>query len=1597
MKNLDSKNNYKIGKEYNSKKFELNKAHHQIYSKDREYEIKKIKRKKLSATNNNFKTNKNNNYIVFRYNTFNKLKEKDIEKEKKNDNQIRKNQKEKLENDLSRDTNTLSFYYMNNNNTKKSKNNSNKKNSKLNNGSTSRKESKKISKNLSRENMKGGGNNFLQGGTQRKKISINDIENNKKKFFKLYDFNNSNKDDYNLINNTNDIIFTTANNINKYIPEKKNSLNNILLNSGIKFKGDKKVSLVDKYTNNLEFNKHHNQIKIDINNINNINNNNTNAKKDIIPTFKAQSNDKIIKKYNLLKNHSKENIVKNIKNIIIENSNKNNIDLVNRLKNENNIVYSSNITKTKNSTNKTNKEAITINQQIKKLNTNENYLNKKNQNLTISSVQNKNNIDINYGSYNTNNKKVVKNKNKDKLLSNINKNVNHLVNKNGKKFNSTKNNNNIYITYINNASSSSNADLPKIKNNFNYNQNFNKSNTNITEKLKNSSKKSINSINSITKLNTLQNEDIIKRLNYNNYKTKINFSSPKMLSLFERHNDKPHLRLPLSNNQKIKSNDKTYSPKMISLPKYIQTESNHSNNNIKNNKIYINRLDFFENFSISTRKNNIFSKINNNFKNTTNYINILNKRKLSAKIKNDKGNTFLKFIENKEKSKEKDMANLSKRRPRKIENEVNNILTEISNIYNSNKKNSFFNFGIKKSNHNNINNGIITTKLLDSFKNNKNNNNDDKNRKYSFINILKPKAISQQKRYRENNEKEDNSKITKDAKSLTFISKDNKNEKKKNISLLRKKRIIKLIHMMDEFNNSKSKSKSKSKRKNKSYNNTNNRGSSAIKERNNLNKFNINYFGEEDKIIDHVIKNDIIMFTIYIISKYNNNYKKIGLSKIKLYDKNNKEIFIVDSNSNISNNDGDENVNYLFNTKKYYSENKPFISEFKDNLYINFYVNFKKCNVIKYLKIFNYENKEENISPVKEIKICYGKKILYQGLLNINYFNLINISENNNIYKNNEFPIFIPNKKRGSSPNIKNCINCINNLYVNNFKKNTRSFSTFRASSGKKNNKFQKKQIIKTNSERNISNKVYNTKNIKNFKFISYNNTEIDNKTFNNKNTNGNICNTIAYNNNNDNSVNCIFLRERFISENNIRRENNFNEINESGIHKGINIKKFNLSYYNTTNNINYKDEDNEFISNSPYIKFKRIRLVLSSNYGHPNFIGLTGLEFYDINNKIIEIETAETIGALPKDLHTIYNNENDNRIFENIFNGENNVDDSFNMWITLFDINKDFPYIELSFNKYICISKIKIFNYNKKNELDICTKTIEVFLDNKYYNTIYLRQGIGDIPNDNIIQKENTNINNYNKINDDKNNKDNKNFCQEITFPINNDYFEKINKENNENKSDINIEYASNKYEQSYETPYMPNGQIIKFQLISNYYKGKALDNNIINSNTNSANNIFIKNYNYIGIYIVKILDENGNDIITKNNIKYKIISNKEMIISDKHKIILKCSPNEDDNNNLFFLFDQPINISYIEINPFCFLNNDKLFLNNVKEIKIFCDTSIIFEGEIYNHQPTAILFTSNDKISKNININFLTKKNIKREVNEIQKDDCYSLVFKI
>ena len=141
--NIEIKSITKIGTEYNTKKFIFTQNNQKLYPKEDEIEIKRIKMKKFSSTNNNFKLSKdkiisNHNNIMHRQNTFNKLKNKKKEFQKQINKQI-KGQKstiitpnQNLVVNSNIDNNENNNYYVSN---------------------SRKKEQKKITKNISRENM----------------------------------------------------------------------------------------------------------------------------------------------------------------------------------------------------------------------------------------------------------------------------------------------------------------------------------------------------------------------------------------------------------------------------------------------------------------------------------------------------------------------------------------------------------------------------------------------------------------------------------------------------------------------------------------------------------------------------------------------------------------------------------------------------------------------------------------------------------------------------------------------------------------------------------------------------------------------------------------------------------------------------------------------------------------------------------------------------------------------------------------------------------------------------------------------------------------------------------------------------------------------------------------------------------------------------------------------------------------------------------------------------------------------------------------------------------------------------------------------------
>ena len=418
-------------------------------------------------------------------------------------------------------------------------------------------------------------------------------------------------------------------------------------------------------------------------------------------------------------------------------------------------------------------------------------------------------------------------------------------------------------------------------------------------------------------------------------------------------------------------------------------------------------------------------------------------------------------------------------------------------------------------------------------------------------------------------------------------------------------------------------------------------------------------------------------------------------------------------------------------------------------------------------------------------------------------------------------------------------------------------------------------------------------------------------------------------------------------------------------------------------------------IETQNFIEFNKIRFVISSNYGHHRYVGLTGIEFFNVKGESINIETALTIGALPKDLRTLYNDEKETRIFENVFNKINNTNDCDNMWVTRLKKNNPLPFIELFFKDKLRVSRIRIYNYNEKDKLNIGAKTIELYLDDEYYNTIHLKQGTGEIAFDFIKVKNNNKKNKENNEMyldiDDSDISNNEDFGQDITFPMNDinqneiGKFQETSNNNLRNSkiSDLNEKEDSNKnefkfasflYKQSYETPYLPCGYHIKFMLSSNYYKGIAP----------FEENDSLK-YNDIGFNRIEIYDEEGKNIINNDNnnsdnyINYKIISNCEICKNENeddnlnNKIIINGTQNENGNNCIFYIFDKLVRISYIKFYP---LKEDGTpTLNSAKEIKIFSDSKIIFEGTLHLDTPTIVLFTCEKKIINDIDENYLTK----------------------
>ena len=322
---------------------------------------------------------------------------------------------------------------------------------------------------------------------------------------------------------------------------------------------------------------------------------------------------------------------------------------------------------------------------------------------------------------------------------------------------------------------------------------------------------------------------------------------------------------------------------------------------------------------------------------------------------------------------------------------------------------------------------------------------------------------------------------------------------------------------------------------------------------------------------------------------------------------------------------------------------------------------------------------------------------------------------------------------------------------------------------------------------------------------------------------------------------------------------------------------------------------------NLPFISFKKIRINILSNYGNQLSVGLTGINLIDNKLNKINYESTSAIGALPKDLRTVYENEQDFRIFENLFNGENNTVDENNMWLTLINHN---PFIEICFDNYINLSKIEFWNYNNPLSLDNGVKEIEIIFDedeeNKKYN-LFLWKGLGI---------------------------DFFNYYQ--TIKCDEHYLRKLSNKYKKLKEDIDLIQ-------------LPIGFIFRIVFISNYGDEQTISLKkieIYNENDEKLNK-----YNVIDDtnYTINLRDGVINDLLVDDYFYYH-----EFYDFHKDKDSL-C------NNIIYICFDEIVQIKNLKI----YNTNDERFrLTSAKEIQIYCDDILLYEGKLKQMGENIINF---------------------------------------
>jgi hypothetical protein len=119
-------------------------------------------------------------------------------------------------------------------------------------------------------------------------------------------------------------------------------------------------------------------------------------------------------------------------------------------------------------------------------------------------------------------------------------------------------------------------------------------------------------------------------------------------------------------------------------------------------------------------------------------------------------------------------------------------------------------------------------------------------------------------------------------------------------------------------------------------------------------------------------------------------------------------------------------------------------------------------------------------------------------------------------------------------------------------------------------------------------------------------------------------------------------------------------------------------------------------------------KFVLSSTLGDVHYVGLNGIELYDMDEKLIELE-PRNLQSVPRDVSSLVSCQGDIRVLENLINGVNDNTLDENIWLAPFTPGRS-NILYVIFEQPTAISLVKIWNYGKTPSRGV--KDLSVFAD---------------------------------------------------------------------------------------------------------------------------------------------------------------------------------------------------------------------------------------------------------------------------------------------